>query len=208
MERIDDDTLIGSINGTVINGAQISSDAVFGHSLALDGSSQYINLGNQRHACLGTLHLCSDGITVALWIKPEFNGHENQYILDGGGGTTKSHGISIFVHDPSIIQVTSRKLVNNSVAIRYRVETEIILQEWHHVAVVLPPEGMASLYLDGCLKDKEDASFKPANGSTVRNDIYIGRSNKHNDNRYFKGLVDDIFVFYKVKTVEQLRSLL
>ena len=44
---------IGDIQGTLENSPLLVPDAVRGNALQLDGFNQTVNLGNQRHRCLG-----------------------------------------------------------------------------------------------------------------------------------------------------------
>ncbi len=152
MDVIENGILVGSLNGLVINGAQISNETVFGHSLSLAGTRRYINLGNQGHTCLGSLHLCSDGITVAFWVKPESHGLAQQFLMDSGGNTPNSQGITASVQDAAMIRVVLKRLFNNTMGKRYWLKSDIIMHKWSHIAVTMKPEDLAILYLDGCLQ--------------------------------------------------------
>ena len=44
---------IGDIQGTLENSPVLVPNAVRGNALQLDGVNQSVNLGNQRHRCLG-----------------------------------------------------------------------------------------------------------------------------------------------------------
>ena len=51
---------IGNIQGTLENAPLLVTDAVRGKALQLDGDNQAVNLGNQRHRCLGKEHELSE----------------------------------------------------------------------------------------------------------------------------------------------------
>ena len=51
---------IGNIQGTLENAPVLVSNGVLGKALHLDGDNQSVNLGNQRHRCLGKEHRLFD----------------------------------------------------------------------------------------------------------------------------------------------------
>ena len=56
MDRISGSVLVpdfGNIQGTLENAPSLVPNAIRGKALKLDGVNQAVNLGNQRHRCLG-----------------------------------------------------------------------------------------------------------------------------------------------------------
>ena len=73
---------------------------VVGTSLRLNPpdspNDQYVDYGNQRDRCLGSLSECPDGITISLWIKLGFYaGKTAHYYVSSGADSYHSHGIAI-----------------------------------------------------------------------------------------------------------------
>ena len=59
-------------------------------------NDQYVDYGNQRDRCLGSLLECPDGITISFWIKLGFYADNAQhYYISSGGQTMHSHGIAV-----------------------------------------------------------------------------------------------------------------
>ena len=87
---------------------------VVGTSLRLNPpdspNDQYVDYGNQRDRCLGSLSECPDGITISFWIKLGFHADNVQhYYISSGGQTVASHGIAVFTKENSL-QVYYRSL--------------------------------------------------------------------------------------------------
>ena len=73
---------------------------VVGTSLRLNPpdspNDQYVDYGNQRDRCLGSLSECPDGITISFWIKLGFYAdNAEHYYVSSGGQTRESHGIAV-----------------------------------------------------------------------------------------------------------------
>ncbi len=83
------------------------------------------------------------------------------------------------------------------------------MEEWHHITSIMTPGGQAVLYLDGGLKSASPADQQPGTMPSQWNELHIGRSSTSiNAADFFEGLIDEIMIFYDVKSPEQIRSLL
>ena len=77
---------------------------VVGTSLRLNPpdspNDQYVDYGNQRDRCLGSLSECPDGITISFWIKLGFYAdNAAHYYISSGAQTKDSHGIAIYTKE-------------------------------------------------------------------------------------------------------------
>ena len=95
MEMVMDGILIGvSLNGTLHGNVDgVLSNGVLGQALSLNGHNQSVDLGNQRHTCFGSRHLCPESITAALWIKVEGQSTGKMFILHMDGSARTAHGL-------------------------------------------------------------------------------------------------------------------
>ena len=80
MNKVEGTTLKGQgINGTLMGRAtQTTTSTVYGKALKL-GGNQYVNFGNKR--CLSQIMLCSDSLTIAMFIYHQGEITETAYVL-------------------------------------------------------------------------------------------------------------------------------
>ena len=94
---------IGSVKGTVLK-RETLADAWSTHSQTcvtyLEGDN-YINFGEFRDTCIGNPQLCTNGFTVAFWVKFVHSSNTgDRYILTSGKSGWDGKGFHImFVND-------------------------------------------------------------------------------------------------------------
>ncbi len=98
MECIIDGKLLGSITGDIVGAIKVTEGKI-GQALYTDGATQYVSFGNHRDKCVSNLQLCSDGLSIALWLKTEDMGEYGQYYISNGGKTYQSHGIALAIQN-------------------------------------------------------------------------------------------------------------
>ena len=98
MDHVEGVTLVGKQrNGTAYSPGLTLAPGITpltGNSLLFDGATG-VSFGNSHDECLGNLELCSDGITVAAWLKigNKAKGTSNKlYFMTTGGQTYRAHG--------------------------------------------------------------------------------------------------------------------
>jgi len=64
-------------NGVILLPAKI------GNGASLEGSGEYITIGDQGDVCMGNLSLCNHGITISFYVFPRRLLH-NGYLLSSG----------------------------------------------------------------------------------------------------------------------------
>ena len=68
MEVIENENLIGSINGTIFGGARLATGKK-GLALHTNGQDQYVDFGYQGDTCLGSFVSCTQGWVTTFWIQ-------------------------------------------------------------------------------------------------------------------------------------------
>ena len=72
MDKTADTTLIGDkLNGVLYGNPSLTS-GTRGSSLQLTPPQQYVDLGEHRDRCIHLLELCSQGWSMAMWMKPQY----------------------------------------------------------------------------------------------------------------------------------------
>jgi photosystem II stability/assembly factor-like uncharacterized protein len=161
------------------------ADSTPGQALLLDGSDDYA-------VATENMNLNSNTVTLTAWVKRQ--GVQNDFagILFARGGNTTS-GLSITADN-------QLRYHWNDTGYGFNSNLFVPDGEWAHVALVISPTN-AKIYLDGIaathnliqLKEEWDAPLQ------------IGYDN---GNRYFKGLIDEVTVWNKALTQNEIRELM
>ena len=77
--------------------------------------------------------------------------------------------------------------------------------EWHHVAIVATEQTL-ELYLDGIRMDEQTTNVDPAQMNLFQ--FYIGKGPTMGGDGYFNGLMDDVYMYKRALTVDELRELI
>jgi hypothetical protein len=162
---------VGGADGALVDGA-----SVVGGVLSLDGSGDYVQLGEQIVPVSGSY-------SVALFaLQSTAQGDNAEYISQGFGGgpgfyigTTPGFGGTIRATD---------SWQNTGAAIPS-------IGDWHHIALTVDASGGVSrLYVDGMLSATLGAAIVTASGGT---NTRFGQ--QFSGSEYFAGMLDDIRVY-------------
>lgn len=182
------DSGFGGNNGT-ITGASWTNQGKFGKALNFNGSSSYINCGNNSSLNMGT-----GSFTHSAWIKaPE--GTTNRNIIDKGIGTT-AYGFRLGTDGKVYVDIRGGGTIGTASTIRVDDDS------WHYISVVLDKSSdLVKIYIDGVLNNTGDAS---AIGDTDNsNNFFIGADN---GNQYwFDGLIDEVKIYNFALAEDEIR---
>ena len=144
------------INGVTIEGnsyrGQIYGDnvtltpGIVGKSLSVGQNNSYVNLGAIRDNCFGFPDRCTDGYTLALWIKRYFIGSNDNCYITNGGESYLSYGIAIFSRSSGALRIK----IKTTTAL-WRLDVASPLDRWHHVVLTWSHVKDLSVYIDGQL---------------------------------------------------------
>lgn len=163
------------------------------HSIALNGSTQYINLPFATSGIFPANSFTSR--TVALWIKPNtasING-TNKIIYDFGGS---DNGISLRFNTGALQAGIASSNIRASVIVNsITSNANWVVNDWNHVSVVYDVNKI-QLFLNAVLIGTTSLSFSSVGSSS--NGSRIGASNGTNafnsssSSTNYTGLIDDI----------------
>ncbi len=77
--------------------------------------------------------------------------------------------------------------------------------EWHHLAIVATPQRIV-LYLDGVMIDDEMTLMDPAQMNLFQ--FYIGKGPTMGGDGYFNGLMDNVYLYKRAMTVDEIGELI
>jgi hypothetical protein len=202
-------------SGQVTNGGSISGaipiNDRFGNpnkAMFFDGVNDYIDFGDLPNYQFG-----SNSFTIALWIYTDM-GQSGQGIPIGKRGFTSGDKAYMFGWDSNGPGTTTGELMlyyrDDNGEVGYPdFQTKIIAgNAWKHISMVFDRNvDNLYLYIDGVLESTRDISGLStfnATGSSA-GELMAGRSS--DGGQYFKGVVDDIYVFRRALAQNDILAL-
>ncbi len=189
------DDSAGTTNGTPV-GAPVYSTGINGQSLFLNGSSQYIGLGNPDALKI------TGQITMSAWIRPTANTNIRN-IISKGFNTSPSGEVSLRINAGAIEAGTA-----DSSSYFVSAPASATLSTWQHVCGVY--DGTAwRLYRNG----EEVASLVttkgalPVAGVLEANNTWSIGSRGGSTERAFAGQIDEVYLYNRGLTPTEIRAL-
>ena len=140
--------------------------------------------------CFGDLSHCTEGYTLAMWLRAGAKAVSNMYYFSSGGQTGDSHGVAWY-----------RQASSGSLKCTFKVETEawhlsVIMEQsiWYHFVTTWHYGQGARMYKDGILvhkySDPSPATYNP----TCCNKVVLGAPNSA-ASYYGQVWIDDIITY-------------
>ena len=151
MEQIVGGQLSGSVTGTVVGDVK-QVPGKQGKALYVNGLNQKVNLGNQRHNCMGDLSKCTNGFVKAMWLQMHKNDDSGQYTdeyyITNGGHTKNAIGVALLMRENKMLAMfrTEDRYWENYY------DQEFSLNTWYHVVLVWKTTYGSKVYVNGSLK--------------------------------------------------------
>jgi hypothetical protein len=166
--------------------------------LSLNGATQYATVPDAP-----PLRLASGDFTLAAYIYINEYGPSNHAILSKRGSGNRD-GWTFFVAGNFWPQLARRVLFHVSLGDNPFIVSRSTLEAatWYHVALVYQAASeTAILYLDG-VEDARTPGITAPNASTMV-DLHLGRDSSA-DRYHFNGMIDDVAVFDRALTPEEV----
>lgn len=172
--------LTGSITGNFAMPA-VYAQGVANTAIYFDGIQQYLDLGDLRSQCFGSLDLCPSGASYAFWIwigSTKAMTPERQYILSSGAQTPSTPGITVYMEGGVLYAVTS-----TTAATWGPVSIPVSPKTWYQVAFSWSQANGLWLYINGVQIGKVETStvFSQVN-TPSSNNFVIGKPNDADTN--------------------------
>ncbi len=184
----------GTAVGTPTGGAKIVTDPNKGQVLSLDGTDDYVYVGNDDAGQI------TNNITIAAWIKTPALGGYDSIVTKGYnwrllGGKDNTVVMQCMDTEPAGSQAAGKTNVGDD--------------KWHHVAGTYDGKEYR-VYVDGVLDVNSPSPGTGLIQNFGSNVICIGAHYKTSDpdaRRFFKGLIDDVRIYDEILTPEAIQGL-
>jgi hypothetical protein len=166
-----------------------------GGAVSFDGANDYVNVGNNS-----ILNITGD-LTLSAWFKATALGGYHEIIskFDGGAGTTYPYEFRIT--DTGALQYCHGNGVSGPCK---NTTATVSAGAWYHVVAVRSGSTI-SFYINGILDSNQALADSPQSDTT--NNVWIGWRNDSWSNGKAHGLIDDVRVYNRAITAEEIRYL-
>ena len=203
---MEDDSFIisapsGDINPTSMDGTPRRVDGKVGHALRLEGAE--INYGRPSE-CFYDINLCTNGLSVSLWVKYyAINAGGEGVVLDGGGFYPESQGLHLSRNAHTNFQVNIfDDTWNHYGNVPYGDEFV-----WKHLVFTWKGHTLPiSLYQNGCLGSGGNVEA-PAGTRTETQDFKVGGNGKGGVVQRGDIALDHVLMWYHALTPEEVWQL-
>jgi hypothetical protein len=163
----------------------------FGNTLDFNGSSDYVDHGNDSSMNAGS------AISIAAWIKPDTAGDRNYGRIISKYGS--SSGWDLFLGDGG-----GNKLILKINGTNLWSEAGSLVGAWHHVVVVYESGVGATFYVDGVSAGTDSNYTDPVNSNS--SNVQIGKW-PISSSRYFDGLIDEVIIYHRALSESEITNL-
>ncbi|GKS64187.1 hypothetical protein YTPLAS72_14910 [Nitrospira sp.] len=193
-------------NGTLTNGASITTDGTRGQVLALDGVNDYVDLSAHTADFAGL----TQG-TISGWIKATGT-FETIFSISDTADTGSYASLFLGASGYLTYEVMENGVMQLAV---YKSDIAINDGNWHHVAVTIGPSGN-SLYVDGVLATAGQLTYDTGNASTQSffssvsslDSMAIGRNQDSSGSKWYAtGSLDDVRLYDRVLSTTEVANL-
>ncbi|OGS22805.1 MAG: hypothetical protein A2252_10795 [Elusimicrobia bacterium RIFOXYA2_FULL_39_19] len=192
----------GNGNDAVIYGATriVGSDLLTGTALYFDGIDDYVSIPNNS-----SLNI-TENITIEFWFNPADIPSYAKYPLSKGTNTSNMSYIFYWLGPASGVANQKKLWVTGKAESGWGsnlgpVTPEIMINEWTHVAWTYSSSDGGKIYLNG-----EKVSEGPSFGTLASNTNPIEIARAWIPNEYFKGSIDDLAIYNRVLTPEEITT--
>ena len=167
-----------------------------GGAIEFSGAGQYINFGDDTSLQI------SGSVTISAWVKMNA-GNDGLYMGIGGKLKTAPYrGFSLVRHSSGVFRLWADD--GNGVIGGFEADSDVTYTdtEWHHVVGVVDA-GTSMIYVDGV----KQAKTSDVNLTIAEEPAHIGRQYSGLDDRYWNGLIDDVRIYYRALTEQEISGL-
>jgi hypothetical protein len=166
---------------------------IMGGALMLNGSGQYVDFGNDTSLQL------TEELTISTWVKMEPDNADAYMGI--GGKLSGNNGYALVRHGSNVFRMWVTNVEGDGLS---AINSDVTYTdtEWHHLVGVVS-DNTGSLYVDGTKQVSEAPAMVVDTGDIA----YIGLQYGDWLDRFWKGAVDDVKIFYRGLSEEEISGL-
>ena len=169
MEEIDGGKLSGSVQGVPVGDVKLVPGKR-GLVLYVNGIDQRVNLGNQRHNCMGDLTKSHNGFLMAMWIQVHSD-DDTEFYISNRGQTRRSIGVALWLQDTKI-EIWFRTSTRLWKVDFYRA---VSLDIWYHVVLAWNIADGGKMYINGILVSHDQHGYSLLGDANRYPGVYPGQ---------------------------------
>ena len=208
MDQVAGQVLVGSpLNGTITSTGILVIPGVSSNTrnaVLFDGATYAGTVANSNGLCLCNLEKCTDGITIAAWLKVGTKASQSNewYYMTTGGHTKNANGWVWFQRYGKLNFVTKTRTKKWPAS-----EISLAANEWKHVLTSWHGIHGTKVYVDFKQVDSQSGASTASSPNTVY-DLKIGMGSSASDvSRLGNFTIDDLQIWYKSVTTEILQEI-
>jgi len=191
-ENDTNDSSGNELHGTIVGDPIfVDGPAGYGTALDFDGDGDYVDCGNSP------MFDITDAITVAAWVNIRGIAGEWRAVIAKGDNAWRISNYQSSQRMHFAFEDGSRgwQAANS--------DSELPLNEWHHVCGTYDLQNGGRIYIDGVL----DGTNPDTGGITLDTyNLYIG-NNSQNPDRYWDGLIDEVMIYNRALSAGEVAYL-
>ena len=184
-------------NGTVAGNATWVAGQMGASALNFDDSDDIVIIDDDASLDI------EDALTISLWVNTPNVVAPNHMVTKQPSGTAPDNypGNYEFRVKDNTIQFLHQTSESTDYS-QYQSTTQITAGEWHHAVVSIVEGGSVEFYLDGASAGSvaQTGTFGVLNDDSLR----IGG---RKDNHFFNGILDDVYIYSRALTLDQIVAL-
>jgi hypothetical protein len=179
-------------------------DGQRGKALAFDGSGTYAYFTAPADADVGLPISRARNYSVLLWVKGKGTGQNDRRFFSESSSTVNDPLVNLGTHNAGADDTIDIFIRNSGTKVNHAHSPTAGLDDtWHHIAWTYD-NAQGRLYIDGQLD--YTASFTP--GPTPYDTTSIGAIVRATPGSYFTGIVDEVALWERVLTPEEIRNVM
>jgi len=177
----------------------------YGSCLSFDGDGDYVDVDNNPYQ---TSNIFSSGLSFSVWIKSPFAKDNNRRSIVGGGGANHYYSAGgIYVYTGSDYTYVAMEIYRGDY---YTASTDGVINltsdNWYHIVGVYNSlSNQVEIYLNGV--NEVNTSVSESGTTYDPDNFYIGRNPRSSFNPTFNGLIDNVMVFDRALSAEEIKAL-
>ena len=140
----------------------------------------------------------SGEFTIGAWVKPSTIGNYPMILTKGHPGIGVQRGYRLRIEASSVVQCTVTGDTEEVAGSTKTVETG----EWWHI-VGVKDSAKLTLYVNG-----EEWGIDDAPAGSTDNDVPLQIGRESNDNWYFQGIIDEVFIFNVALPLDDIKNIM